>query len=200
MKSRKILILVVMAVIAVMLTGQNVLSAEKPTIAGGCKRCHTAEDKAVRGTMGPVSEGLKTIQVKVGKLIWVIKYDDKTTVIKGEEKAGADEIAKISANKEILVSYFGDAPNLMASEIAIKQPYKISEEQKITNEEVVSLVAQGPDKGNYTLIDSRPLGVYLDGHIPTAKSLPFESFDTKAAKVLPADKGRLLIFYCGGPT
>jgi 3-mercaptopyruvate sulfurtransferase SseA len=50
------------------------------------------------------------------------------------------------------------------------------------------------------IIDSRPYKPkYVNGHIPTAISMPFSSFDKMTDK-LPKDKNTLLIFYCGGPT
>ena len=58
----------------------------------------------------------------------------------------------------------------------------------------------GPEKGKYTLVDARPSGGFLGGHIPTAVSLPYGAFQKQYASVLPEDKNRLLIFYCGGPT
>jgi len=48
------------------------------------------------------------------------------------------------------------------------------------------------------LIDSRPKRKKYDkGHIPTAISIPDMQFE-KMTDQLPADKGKLLVFYCGG--
>ncbi|MDP3032681.1 MAG: rhodanese-like domain-containing protein [Rhodocyclaceae bacterium] len=48
------------------------------------------------------------------------------------------------------------------------------------------------------VIDSRPTARrYDEGHIPVSISIPDSSFD-KMANLLPADKNRELIFYCGG--
>jgi len=188
------------ALLAVTFAAAGTAQAGKPTIAGGCKKCHTGQPEAVRGNLGAVSEGFKTLQVKVGDMIWIVNYDDKTIVVKGDKTAGADEIAMLPANKEILVSFTGGEAKPLASEIAVKQPYKVPEHQKITNAEVVELVAMGPDKGHYTLVDARPGGAYLSGHIPTAISLPYGSFQENCTTVLPQDKDGLLVFYCGGPT
>jgi len=50
------------------------------------------------------------------------------------------------------------------------------------------------------IIDSRPYKPkYVNGHIPTAVSIPDSQFDKMTDK-LPQDKNTLLIFYCGGPT
>jgi rhodanese-related sulfurtransferase len=61
-------------------------------------------------------------------------------------------------------------------------------------------VALGPEKGKYVLIDSRPPVRFDEGHIPSAKKMPFFAFDKLAEKVLPKDKEILQIYYCGGFT
>ena len=140
------------------------------------------------------------MQVKVGKMVWIVKYDDKTTVVKGDRSAGSDEITKLPKNKEILVSYTEGEKTRLATKISVKQPYKVPEHQKFTNAEVIKLVAMGPEKGNYTLVDARPTGAYMGGHIPTAISLPYGTSQEECTSILPQDKDRLLVFYCGGPT
>ncbi|MBP9906378.1 MAG: rhodanese-like domain-containing protein, partial [Rhodoferax sp.] len=51
------------------------------------------------------------------------------------------------------------------------------------------------------IIDARPAARKFNlGHIPTAVNLPDSQFDKLAPKLLPADKSKLLIFYCDGPT
>lgn len=198
LKRKTSLLLAVLA--AATFSTAGIAAAGKPTVAGPCQKCHTPQPDAVRGNLGKVSSEFKTLQVKAGSMVWIVKYDDKTSVIDGEKTSGADSIKDIPKSKEILVSFTGGEAKPLATEIAIKQPYKVPDEQKITNDEVVKLVAMGPEKGNYTLVDARPTGAFLTGHIPTAISLPFDSFEDNCATVLPQDKDRLLVFYCGGPT
>lgn len=174
--------------------------AGKPSVGGPCQKCHTAQPDAVRGNLGKVSPEFNTLQVSVGKLIWIVKYNDKTSVIDGDQTSGSEKLKELPKGKEILVSYSGGEAKPLATDIKVKQPYKVPDEQKITNDEVVNLVAMGPEKGRYTLVDARPTGAYLGGHIPTAISLPFDSFEDNCTTVLPQDKDRLLVFYCGGPT
>ena len=64
---------------------------------------------------------------------------------------------------------------------------------------MAKLVAEGPAKTPYTLIDSRPLVRFQEGAIPTAIHLPFIGFD-KFVDRLPKDKNQLVVFYCGGIT
>jgi 3-mercaptopyruvate sulfurtransferase SseA len=57
-----------------------------------------------------------------------------------------------------------------------------------------------PQPEGVMIIDSRPYKPkYVNGHIPTAVSIPDSQFDKNTGK-LPEDKNALLIFYCGGPT
>lgn len=192
--------LLLAAFVAAALGTTGIAVAGKPTVGGPCQKCHSPQPDAVRGNLGKVSPNFKTLQVSVGKLVWIVKYDENTKVIDGDKTGGADQIKELPGDKEILVSFTGDESKPLATEIAVKQPYTVPDEQKITNEEVVNLVAMGPEKGGYTLIDARPKGAFLGGHIPTAISLPFDSFQEDCTTVLPQDKDRMLVFYCGGPT
>ena len=200
MLTRKNTSLLLAALFAGIVSTGGVAEAGKPNIAGGCKKCHTAQPDTIRGSLGTVSQDFNTMQVKVGKMVWIVKYDDKTKVIKGDKTVGAAEIAKLPAKKEILVSYTGGEKTPLAAKISVKQPYKVPEHQKFTNAEVIKLVAMGPEKGNYTLVDARPTGAYMGGHIPTAISLPYGTSQEECTSILPQDKDRLLVFYCGGPT
>ena len=57
------------------------------------------------------------------------------------------------------------------------------------------------DKGaDIVIVDSRPKRPKYDkGHIPTAISIPDSQF-AKFKHLLPEDKSRQLVFYCGGFT
>jgi hypothetical protein len=192
--------LLLAGLVAALFCTAGVSEAGKPTVGGPCQKCHAPRPDAVRGNLGKVSPEFSTLQVKVGGLVWVVKYDGKTSVIDGEAISAADGINKLPKGKEILVSFAGDEAKPLATEITVKQPYKVPADQKFTNDDVEKLISMGPEKGGYTLIDARPTGAYLGGHIPTAISLPFDSFDENCATTLPQDKNRLLVFYCGGPT
>lgn len=67
----------------------------------------------------------------------------------------------------------------------------------ITLAEIEALVAKTPEEGKYLLIDSRPDIKYFEGHLPWARSLPWQEMKERVGE-LPADKGTKLIFYCGG--
>ena len=49
-----------------------------------------------------------------------------------------------------------------------------------------------------TVIDVNGSGSYAKGHVPTA--IDYASVSTDLASKLPADKGALIVAYCGGPS
>ncbi len=184
------------AVLVLMLTTLSVpASAEKPTVLKPCVQCHQPEKDLVRGTLVSVTDKFKTINVQVGqKLVWVISYGDDLKI------TGAERLSAIPKDKEIGIRFSGDEKKPYALSLTVKPPAKVAPEKLVSLEEMVKLVAEGPEKGNYVLIDSRPKPRYLEGHIPGALSQPNDKFDELKASVLPAKKDTLVIFYCGGVT
>lgn len=178
----------------------NDAQAGKPTIATGCLKCHQASTEAVRGKLTVISPAFQTMQVAVGNLIWIIKYDNNTRVRNGEQVGGVDALAAIPKDKEILVSYTGTAASPLATEVAVKQPYVVPAEQLMTFDEMAGLLESTAAREQFVLIDARPVDAYQGGHIPQARSLPYGAFDEKQQGVLPTDKEIQLVFYCGGIT
>lgn len=54
------------------------------------------------------------------------------------------------------------------------------------------------DKADFVLVDARPERAFKKETIPGAINLPETQFDKLAADRLPADKGKKLVFFCGG--
>jgi hypothetical protein len=168
--------------------------AGKPTIAQPCTACHQAQDKVLRGNFVNASMKAETVQMQIGPATYLVRFDDQTKIM------GAEAPNKIPVEKEIAITYEEKAGELYAKQISVKPPARIAPEKLISTEQVAELVAMGPEKGNYVLIDSRPAPRYNEGHIPTAVNMPLPAFDKMKDTVLPADRGRLVIFYCGGVT
>jgi hypothetical protein len=183
-----------------LLAGAGTADAAKPNIMESCKICHTAVDGVVRGKLVSVSGEFKSVSVTVGPLVWIVKYGDDLKVKEGEKFSGPEALKSIPRDREIAVTFTGGEQSPVATQLAVKQPYKVPAEKIIAVEKMQELVAQGPEAGKYTLIDSRPGPMYAEGRIPGAISLPYAAFKEKAASVLPADKGALVIFYCAGET
>ena len=84
----------------------------------------------------------------------------------------------------------------MSQRLKIAVPARIAPEKIITVDEVARLVALGSEVESFELVDSRPLVLYDEGHIPGAVSIPYREFNAFAGK-LPKEKDKLVIFYCG---
>lgn len=178
--------------------GSGTAEAGKPNIMESCKICHAAADGVVRGKLVSVSPEFKSLSVTVGPLVWIVKYGDDLKVKEGGKLGGAEGLMTIPRDREIAVTFAGGEASPFASQVAVKQPFKVAADKIVTVEEVQGFVAQGP--GKVAFFDSRPGPMYAEGHIPGALSLPYAAFKEKAAATLPADKGALVIFYCAGET
>jgi hypothetical protein len=177
----------------------NLVSAEKvsktpPLLTKRCLNCHQEYEgmkDILTGTFRSRSKKAKTIQVKINNRMELVKYTPETTV---------ENVPDIKALKEpipILVHFKQVGPDRVATEIVAKPKMEVPEEQLISTEELAKLVALGPDKGSYTLVDSRPGIKYKAGHIPTSISIPFPKMK-QLKDMLPGQKNKLLIFYCEG--
>lgn len=187
---------VMFSLLAIILTSfilTEVFAADKPTISPICKQCHQPAEKVLRGTLGGVSGKAKTIQVNVGAMSWLAKWDDGTQLV------GAESFGNIPKEKEIAVHITEKDGSLYAAKVSVKQPAKVPAEKLIKIEEVAKLVGIGIEKGNFLVVDSRPAPRYNEGHIPTSISIYDAEFEKHTDK-LPKEKDKLLIFYCGGPT
>jgi hypothetical protein len=164
--------------------------------AKGCLKCHEydKQDNVLAGKLKDVSRKAKTIALQIGKNLEVVHFDDATVL------ENAPTFKKIPKNESVKIIYTKKAGKTYAKEVVVKKGLEVPKEKLISAEEVAKLVAQGPEKGKYVLLDSRPGKNYDEGHIPTAKKMPFFKFDKFKDKLLPKDKDALQIYYCGGFT
>lgn len=195
MRSRNFLSVLAVLTVFLTLIGTAGLSfAGKPTVGSICTQCHKPEDNVVRGTLVSASEKFKSLNVAVGSIVWVIKYEEDLKL------TGVDKVKDIPKGKEIAVAFTGDEKSPQGISLAVKPPAKVPDEKLVSLEDMTKLVSLGPEKGGYLLYDSRPALRYFEGHIPFAISLPQPAFDKLHAAVLPKNKDQLIIFYCGGVT
>ena len=152
-------------------------------------------DLKVKGQVKAVSNKAKTLSLNVkDKGIMLFKFNDATKFI------NFTKTKEIKYPTAVVVKYKTEGPDNMAISIKkalVSLPKGVTE---IKTDEVVALVDKGPDAGNYFLVDARPATVASAGHIPSAVSIPVNVLGKKGAELLPSDKSKLLIFYCGGPT
>lgn len=158
----------------------------KPAVAA-------AEKKDANVFTGPIvgrSNKAKTISITVGKgdaaKTMMLRFDDNTEGLdfakKGEaaiikwEQRGDDKFATVVKPK------------------LAKLPEGITE---MSVDELFKLLQ---DHAPLTLVDARPEMRYNQGHLPGAINIPVPLLKEKKAKVLPKEKNKLLVFYCGGYT
>jgi rhodanese-related sulfurtransferase len=185
------------------------------TLAGlimlsGCQSAPQAKPEApavqqqviskAKGKIKTIVAKNKTISLTVEGLgLVVIKYDEATKL------ANAPSFKDLHPDEFINVEYRTEGAEKVAtliSKAVIELPAGAT---LMKLEEAYALVQKGPKAGNFVLIDSRPPSRYHEGHIPGAVSIPFADMEKtdkegKADARLPEDKGRMLIFYCGGIT
>ena len=129
----------------------------------------------------------------------IVKFDPKTLKVRYEGATkNAEAIRDIPKNREARIDYVEKDGQKLATQISFKGAAKIAPEKLSNYEEVQRLVAQGP-KGNYVLIDSRPLPRVQEGTIPGAINLPYPAWDKFVGR-LPTDKNQLIVFFCQGVT
>ena len=142
------------------------------------------------GSVVGKSNKAKTISISVGKgdkaETMMLKFDDKTTGLQFAEK---DEAAVIAWEQR------GD--DKFATEIKPKLAKLPEGVTEIKVEELYALVSNSTPMA---LIDARPESRFAQAHLPEAVSVAVPKLKKMGEKALPADKNKLLIFYCGGPT
>ena len=181
---------IVSTIVVVMIAGLFLLNStakaqKRPQIAPLCIQCHKADEKSLWGNFGSVAMRAGTLQVAIGADHWVIRFNpDSVKVI------GAETIGKIPAGREIRVSLAEKDGVLLAESIKVKPPIKVPEEKLVGVDEMARLV----ERGNFVLVDSRPIARYHEGHIPGAISIFDGEFD-KHKDRLPKEKDNLIVFY-----
>jgi rhodanese-related sulfurtransferase len=174
--------------------------AAKPTIPQVCTNCHKAEPNAVQGIFENVAFKSQAIQLKIDAHTEIVRFDPRTIkVVDAGTAKPAEALRDIEKNREARIDYVEKDGTRYATQISFKGPVKLAPEKLSNYAEIERLVALGPEKGGYTLIDSRPLPRLQEGTIPTAINLPYPAFD-KFVDRLPKDKGRYVIFFCQGVT
>ncbi len=168
--------------------------AAKPMASNNCLKCHgnfAKMENILAGNLSSKSMKAKSIQMKINQDLELVKFTPETKV------KNIPDMEALKGTPAMRVHYKQVGKDKVATEIVVKPKIKVPDDQLMQVEELVDLVAKGPENGGYTLFDSRPPTGYSKGHIPTAVSLPFAKM-TEMEDKLPKDKNRLIIFYCEG--
>ncbi len=166
-----------------------------------CLNCHKPDAGNLRGEFESVSTTAQTLQIKVDGVNEVIRFDKNS--LKILNPPAGDNLDKqlhaIAKGHQVRAEYTVKEGGKFMSLLSVKPPVKIPPEKLIKLDELEKLVAFGPEKGKYTLIDSRPYPKFQEGAIPTAISIPYTSLKKMLDK-LPSDKNAFLVLYCAGLT
>jgi rhodanese-related sulfurtransferase len=175
--------------------------APKPPQPAMCAACHTLAPNQMGGYFESAAFKSQSIQLDVGAAApQILRFDPKALkVIDAGTEKKPEFLRDAKKRHEVQVTFVEKDGAKVVSEIRFKGPVKIDPANLIDYAGVAKLVAEGPAKTPYTLIDSRPLLRFQEGAIPTAIHLPFIGFD-KFVDRLPKDKNQLVVFYCGGIT
>lgn len=176
--------------------------AQKPTNAKLCLNCHQPEAGSLRGNFDSVAYKTQSIQLKIDDATEIVQFD-KNTLKVANIQAPADNPAEplraLKKGKEIKVVYTEKDGKKVATLVSAKPPIKVAPDKLMITADVEKLVAMGPEKGKYMLIDARPAPRFMEGAIPTAVNIPFPAFE-KMVEKLPKDKNALIVYYCAGVT
>jgi rhodanese-related sulfurtransferase len=140
----------------------------------------------VQGRVEDISSKASTIQVEVDGKSQVVLFGPQTQYV------NAAGIKEIGPPDLIEVEHTPGQPATRITKVVFALPpgAEISMEQ-----------LEGIRAGNepFLLVDARPKGPYDEGHIPGSINVFWKDLPGQLEK-LPADKGVMVIFYCGGPT
>jgi hypothetical protein len=163
--------------------------------APNCVTCHKypAEEKLILGDFQSYSRLAGLITVKVGPKVQTVKYDPQTKV------ENAPSLKDIPIEAAVKVYYQEKPEGLHTEKVVVKPRIKFPENQILSVEEMKKLVDLGPEKGKFTLLDSRPAYRFQEERLPGAINQPFPNFD-QLTNLLPQDKKQMVIFYCQGFT
>ena len=179
---------------------QGAAGAAKASMPAICAGCHKPMDRAVRGYFEGAAFKSQSIQLEMGTSKEIVRFDPNVLKVHAERAdKPVDYLKEAKKGHEVLIAYTEKNGVKTARSIEFKPPLDLPAGKLVDYAAVEKLVAQGPERGNYTLIDSRPLIRFQTGTIPTAINLPFPAFD-KFLDRLPKVKDKLLVFFCQGET
>jgi rhodanese-related sulfurtransferase len=145
-----------------------------------------ASADTVKGRIQEVSSKGASIQIDVEGKPYVVRFGPETQYVNaaGIKDLGAPDLIEVE-----------HAPGQPATKIT-KVTFNLPPGAEISLAELEQILT---GKQPYVLVDARPKPQYLEGHIPTSVNIFPKELPDRLGE-LPADKGVMVIFYCGGPT
>ena len=168
-------------------TGDGARPSDQKAAAAAAGRQETGP--VYKGKLTGRSNKAKLLTIKVGKgakaTTVSLRFDDQTEGLEHARKGHG-----------IIVAYEKRGNTLFATRIRPKLAKLPAGTSLISVQDVWRLIESDTD---FELVDSRPGPRYAAGHLPTAVSIPVCEMQ-ELVSLLPRDKEKLLVFYCGGPT
>ncbi len=173
--------------------------AAKATSPKICMTCHQPEAGSVRGYFDNVAFKSTSIQLSIDDAKEIVRFDPKTLkVVDADVQKPAEALREARKGHETRIAYVEKDGQKWATAVYLKGPVKVAKDA-LVDFAFVKKVVDKPD-ANVVLIDSRPLPRFQQGTIPGAINIPYPAWDKVAAKLLPADKSKQLVFFCQGVT
>jgi rhodanese-related sulfurtransferase len=192
---------VVTAVLAAFAVGPVAAQAPAPkaTSPKVCMNCHQPMAGSIRGYFDNVAFKSTSIQLAIDDVKEIVRFDPKTLkVTDADVQKPAEALREARKGHETRIAYVEKDGQKWATEVILKGPVKVAKED-LVNFEFVRRQVEKPDP-NVVLVDSRPLPRFQQGTIPGAINIPYPAWDKVAAKLLPADKSKQVVFFCQGVT
>jgi rhodanese-related sulfurtransferase len=191
-------LLISAAVIALLPAAAYAQAPAKATMPKVCMNCHKPAAGNVSGYFENVAFKSQAIQLSIDDAKEIVRFDPKTLkVVDAGNPKPAEYLRDVKKGHESLVTYVEKDGQKWATEIRFKGPVKVAKEDLVDYAYVKKLVEQG--KGNFMLVDSRPLPRFQQGTIPGSVNIPYPNWD-KVVNRLPADKSATVVFFCQGVT
>jgi len=165
-------------------------AAKSESAKTAAKPAEPANVISAKGKVRGISLTAHTIAVDVKNQGFLVFKLNERTMYKNAKSA-----EDIKVGESVTVSYKPIGADNVAYVIKknlVKLPEGVTE---ISTQELAN-----SQKGDYLLIDARPVVKYKEEHIPSSVSIPFTRLKKEGKSLLPDDKNGALIFYCGGPT
>jgi rhodanese-related sulfurtransferase len=192
---------VVTAVLAAFAVGPVAAQAPAPkaTSPKVCMNCHQPMAGSIRGYFDNVAFKSTSIQLAIDDAKEIVRFDPKTLkVTDGDVNKPAEALRDARKGHETRIAYVEKDGQKWATEVILKGPVKVAKED-LVDFAFIRRQVETPNP-NVVLIDSRPLPRFQQGTIPGAINIPYPAWDKVAAKLLPADKTKQLVFFCQGVT
>jgi hypothetical protein len=174
----------------------------KPTMAKICANCHQPDPGNLRGYFDNVAYKTQSIAIRMDDAVEILRFDTaslKVLNVQPDPANPSEPLRAIKKGKEVRVEYTEKDGRKFATLVVSKPPLKVAPEKLMTTADIEKLIAMGPEKGKYLLIDCRPAPKFMEGTIPTAINIPYPAFEKNIDK-LPEDKSYLIVYYCSGVT